>query len=77
MTKSIFISTTEPYSGKSIVALGLVNMLLGKAQKIGYFKPIISHDLKGRKDVHIETIINYFNLPISYDDTYAFTGRRH
>lgn len=73
MTKTIFIATAEPHSGKSIIALGIVNMLLGKAQKIGYFKPIINQEIKGKKDVHIETILNHFELPISYEDTYAFT----
>ena len=74
MTKTIFITSAEPYSGKSIVALGLVNMLLGKAQKIGYFKPIINYSPAEKKDVHIETIVNYFNLPVQYEDTFAFTG---
>jgi len=73
MTKSIFIATTEPYSGKSLVALGLVNMLLGKTKRIGYFKPIINVDPIDGKDVHIETIIDYFDLDIKYEDTYAFT----
>jgi phosphate acetyltransferase len=73
MTKTIFIASAEPYSGKSIVALGLVNMLVGKAQKIGYFKPIINHDPKEKKDIHIETIIQHFGLPVSFDDAYAFT----
>lgn len=73
MTKTIFIATAEPYSGKSIVSLGLVNMLLRKALKIGYFKPIINFDPRERKDGHIETIIQYFNLPIRYEDTYAYT----
>ncbi|NEU09523.1 phosphate acetyltransferase [Flavihumibacter sp. R14] len=72
MTKTIFIASAEPHSGKSIIALGLVNMLLGKAQKIGYFKPIINEDQAGKKDVHIETIMSYFDLPINYEDTYAF-----
>ena len=74
MTKTIFITSAEQYSGKSIVALGLVNMLLGKAQKIGYFKPIINYSPAEKKDVHIETIVNYFNLPVQYEDTFAFTG---
>ncbi|QNF33226.1 phosphate acetyltransferase [Adhaeribacter swui] len=74
MTKTIFIASAEPYSGKSMVALGLVNMLLGKAQKIGYFKPIINSSSTDKKDVHIETIVNYFNLPVQYADTFAFTG---
>ena len=73
MTKTVFIATAEAYSGKSIVALGLVNMLLGKAKKIGYFKPIINDDPLDKKDVHIQTIIEHFNLAINYDDTYAFT----
>lgn len=72
MTKTIFIATAEPYSGKSIVALGLVDMLMHKAQKIGYFKPIINSDPKEAKDVHIETIIHHFNLQIKYEDTYAY-----
>jgi phosphate acetyltransferase len=73
MTKTIFIASAEPYSGKSIVALGLINMLLGKAGKVGFFKPIINYDPSERKDAHIETIIHHFNLPIHYEDTYAFT----
>ncbi|MCW3114356.1 MAG: phosphate acetyltransferase [Segetibacter sp.] len=73
MTKSIFIATTEPYSGKSLVALGLVNMLLGKTKRIGYFKPIINVDPLDSKDVHIETTIAYFNLGIRYEDSYGFT----
>ena len=76
MTKTIFIATTEPYSGKSIVALGIVNMLLAKARKVGYFKPIINEDPGVRKDNDIETIVNYFGLPISFDDTYAFTRQQ-
>ena len=73
MTKNIFIASAEPYSGKSLIAIGLVNMLLGKASKVGYFKPIINHHPNEKKDVHIETVINHFNLPIQYEDTYAFT----
>ena len=59
MTKTIFIATTEPYSGKSIIALGIVNMLLGKARKVGYFKPIINEDPNKEKDVDIETIVHW------------------
>ena len=76
MTKNLFIATTEPYSGKSLVALGIVNMLLGKARKVGYFKPIINYDPKEKKDPHIDTIIQHFNLPIAYNDAYAFTRRQ-
>lgn len=76
MTKNIFIASAEPYSGKSLISLGLVNMLLGKARKVGYFKPIINLDPKEGKDVHIDTIVSYFNLPVNYQDTYAFTRQK-
>lgn len=73
MTKNIFIATAEPYSGKSIVALGLVNMLLGTTQKVGYFKPIVSSDPSQKKDDHIQTVVEHFNLPISYEEAYVLT----
>ncbi|MBK6936080.1 MAG: phosphate acetyltransferase [Chitinophagaceae bacterium] len=76
MAKTIFIATAEPYSGKSIVALGIVNMLLGKARKVGYFKPIINDDPKERKDDDIEMMTRYFNLSMAYEDTYAFTRQK-
>jgi phosphate acetyltransferase len=73
MTKTIFVATAEPYSGKSIVSLGLVQLLLSKAQKVAYFKPLVNHDPKERIDSHIETIVKYFDLPLNYEDTYAYT----
>ncbi len=76
MTKAIFIASAEPYSGKSVITIGLVNMLLGKADKIGYFKPIISHDSKEKKDAHIEMVLGYFTLPVSYEDAFAFTRQQ-
>jgi phosphate acetyltransferase len=72
MTKSIFIASAEPFTGKSIIALGLVNMLLGKTEKIGFFKPIISEQSPGRKERHIEAILDYFSLTIPYEDTHVF-----
>jgi phosphate acetyltransferase len=73
MIKSVFIASTEPHSGKSIISIGLVNMLLGKAQKIGYYKPIINQNQLVKKDDHIDTILSHFDLPMTYDDTFAFT----
>ncbi|UOQ70412.1 AAA family ATPase [Hymenobacter cellulosilyticus] len=73
MTKAVFIAAAEPYSGKSLVSLGLVNMLLGQARKVGYFKPIIDYDPPQQRDPHIDTVLSYFKLPLNYDDTYAFT----
>ncbi|SDM24666.1 phosphate acetyltransferase [Catalinimonas alkaloidigena] len=56
-----------------MVVLGVLNRLLGNAERIGYFKPIINHAPALQRDVHIETVLRYFDLPISYEATYAYT----
>lgn len=73
MSKAIYIATTEPNSGKSIVSLGLMQMLLGKAAKVGYFRPIIEDYPEGVKDNHITTVISHFNIPMEYGEAYALT----
>jgi phosphate acetyltransferase len=73
MAKSIFIATSEPFSGKSVVALGVLNMLLGKALKVAYFKPIINEERPGKRDSDIDTVLSHFNLPMQYEDCFAFT----
>lgn len=72
MTNAIYLTTTEPFSGKSIIALGLMNLLAGKTEKIAYFKPVISCSA-GQKDNHLETMIRHFGLTTPYEDMYAFT----
>ena len=73
MNKAIYIATSEANSGKSIVALGLMRMLLGKTAKVGYFRPIIDGEKGGKKDNHINTIISHFELDINPNDAFAFT----
>jgi phosphate acetyltransferase len=73
MKKAIYIATSEANSGKSIVALGLMRMLLGQTAKVGYFRPIIDDVKKGKKDNHINTIISHFKLDIKPNDAFAFT----
>jgi phosphate acetyltransferase len=73
MTKAVFIATAEPYSGKSLVLLGLVNMLLGQARRVGYFKPIIDHEPATETDSRLATITSYFKLALPPTDTYAYT----
>ena len=70
--KAVYITTTEPNSGKSIISLGLMQLLLGKAAKVGYFRPIIDDLASGEIDNHINTVISYFNLDLKFDDAYAF-----
>ncbi|GAA4317685.1 phosphate acetyltransferase [Compostibacter hankyongensis] len=74
MGKGIYITTTEPYSGKSIVSLGLMHVLLGETKTVGFFRPVIP-DIPGEeKDNNIAAVLRYFEVPLPYEDTWAFTG---
>ncbi|TXE05984.1 phosphate acetyltransferase [Gelidibacter salicanalis] len=71
--KGIYIATTEPNIGKSIISLGLMQSLLGKAAKVGYFRPIIDNFAPGEIDNHINTVSTYFKLDIEFEEAYAYT----
>jgi phosphate acetyltransferase len=73
MSKGIYVATIEPNSGKSVVVLGLMRMLLGKTAKVGYFRPIIEDTKNGEPDNHINTVVSYFEIDINYKKTFAFT----
>jgi len=73
MSKGIYVATIEANSGKSIVVLGLMRMLLGKTAKVGYFRPIIEDTKNGEPDNHINTVLSHFELDINYKNTFAFT----
>ncbi|MDN5213772.1 phosphate acetyltransferase [Fulvivirgaceae bacterium BMA12] len=73
MNKSVYIATIEPYSGKSILVLGLMTMLLGKTARVGYFRPIIDDIPEGEIDNHINTVISHFDLKIDFETAYVYT----
>ncbi len=74
MNRAIYIATGEPESGKSIITLGLMRILLGRTRKVGYFRPIIEVSEKRKKDNHIETVLSHFKLKMNYEECYALTG---
>lgn len=73
MNKAIYIATIEAFSGKSIVSLGLMRLLLGRMARVGYFRPIIDDYPAGQHDNHIETILDHFNIPMAYEEAFACT----
>jgi len=73
MSNAIYIATNQPYSGKSVMALGLLNMLSGKTKKVAYFKPIIYRPNEKEADAHIQMIAAHFKINTPYEEMYAFT----
>lgn len=73
MNKGLYIATLEENSGKSLITLGLIQALLAKTPKVGYFRPIIDDTKDNKRDNHIDTVLSFFNVDIAYEKTFAFT----
>ncbi len=74
MSKAVYIATSEPESGKSIVSLGLMRMILGRTKKVAYFRPIIDDNFSNKRDNHIDTMLTHFDLDMDYEECFAMTG---
>jgi len=72
--KSIYLTTTEPHCGKSLVSLGIVDMLLRRTRRVGVFRPVISGESPDTRDKNIDLLLKHFKLDIDYEDTYAWTA---
>ena len=72
MYKSIYLTTTEPHCGKSVVSLGLTRRLLRKSQRLAVFRPIINTPPEEGRDKNIDLLLTYFKLDLPYEHTYAF-----
>lgn len=75
MSKSLYIATAEANSGKSIVSIGVMQALKGKVGRVAYFRPIISDQFEQSMDNHIDTMLSYFSLEQTYEDSFAFHKR--
>jgi phosphate acetyltransferase len=80
MTNSLFISTAEAGSGKALVSLGIIELLLRRTTRVHFFRPLIQAPesaLAGDddKDEDIELIINHFDLKQTYEESYGLRSR--
>ena len=41
MARNIYITAMGPHSGKSVVALGFMEMLSARLRRIGFFRPVV------------------------------------
>ncbi len=71
MSKNVYIATMEPRSGKSVVLLGLMELLSRRVQTIGIFRPVIQAG--ERRDDYIELARTRYRLKFAYDDLFGCT----
>ena len=71
MANSLYIAAMAPGSGKSVVALGIMEILSRRIRRIGYFRPVV-HSVK-EPDNNIRLIKARYNLDLSYEEMMAYT----
>ncbi|HEY2957969.1 MAG TPA: phosphate acetyltransferase [Actinomycetota bacterium] len=70
-TRNVYLAALEPGSGKSVVALGLMEALSRRLGPVGYFRPVVESDAV--PDADVELLRQRYRLPQSYADSYAVT----
>ena len=71
MAQSVYITAMAAQSGKSVVALGLMEMLSARAERVGFFRPIVS--TAGEPDPEIELMRRRYGLEASHEQMFALS----
>jgi len=75
MPTSIYLATTEPHCGKSLISLGITELMLRRTSRVGVFRPIIDVSSEHERDKNIDLLLSHFHLNLDYEDTFAFIRR--
>lgn len=69
---SIYLVATEPRCGKSLISVGITELLLRRTSRVGVFRPVINVASADARDKNIDLLLSHFNLDLAYEDTFAF-----
>jgi len=67
----IYIMSSEPRSGKTIAALGIMEALSGRVNRLSVFRPLVREG--DEKDPLISLVSSRYPLQDNYEDTYGTT----
>lgn len=72
MKRSLYITSAEGNSGKSTVALGLVDTLSREAKRVGVFRPV-ARSAKDANDYVLELLLSHPAVDLSYEEAVGVT----
>ena len=72
MSKNLYLAATEADSGKSLILLGIMNILSSQVKRVGLFRPIVrsAQDI----DHDINFVSKLYNLPFDYEEMYGIAS---
>ncbi|WP_182111979.1 MULTISPECIES: phosphate acetyltransferase [unclassified Actinotalea] len=71
MARSIYITSAEGETGKSTVALGVVDLLTRSVQKVGVFRPVARETRQ--RDYVLDLLLAHDGVDLSYDECVGVT----
>ena len=71
MATSIYITSAEGHSGKSSVALGVLDTLSHEVERVGVFRPIARSTAE--RDYVLELLLAHDGVELDYDDCVGVT----
>ena len=69
MARNLYITGMEPRSGKSVVALGVMELLSARVERLGFFRPIVPS--RTERDPQLELVRRRYKLDASYEEMHA------
>ncbi len=70
MTRSIYVAAPEGQTGKSVIALGLLDTLLREVESVGVFRPLVR---SGQHDDILQMLLDQPGVQLDYDDAIGIT----
>ncbi len=71
MLKNLYVATNAPRSGKSLISLGIMEILSHRVERLGFFRPIIRQTQTPDND--IELIRQRYQLQVPYESLYGMS----
>jgi phosphate acetyltransferase len=71
LAKNLYITAMEPQSGKSVIALGMMELLSARVERLGFFRPIVPSATHA--DPQIELIRSRYQLEAAHDEMHALS----
>ena len=71
MTSSLYITSAEGHTGKSTIALGVLETLQRRARRVGVFRPIARST--DERDYVLDLLLAHDGVEVAYDDSVGVT----
>ena len=80
MARSVYVAALEPDTGKSVVALGLMELLAGRVERVGFFRPVVER--RSTPDPLVQLMCERYPVPgapaelqgVTYDELHELTS---